>query len=137
MTDPERVPFATEIKIEATPDEGYELESIKAGDQNITEDKVYLVTKDVEITVTFHRVKSIADPTKRQELTITPNPARDLARVYGLKPYSDISIYTQEGKRMATIEADDLGQGEIDLSSYPSGKYLVIAEEHNGWLIVR
>ncbi|WP_293965540.1 hypothetical protein [uncultured Porphyromonas sp.] len=137
VTDPERIPFATEIKVEATPNEGYELESIKVGDQDITQDKVYLVTKDVEITVTFRSVNSIADPTKRQELTITPNPARDLARVYGLKPYSDISIYTQEGKRMATIQADGLGHGEIDLSTYPSGKYLVIAEEHSGWLIVR
>ena len=137
VTDPERVPFATEIKVEATPDEGYELESIKVGDQDITEDKVYLVTKDVEITITFRLVKSIADPTKRQDLTITPNPARDLARVCGLKPYSDFSVYTQEGKCMATIQADALGQGEIDLSGYPAGKYLVIAQEHSGWLIVR
>lgn len=137
VTDPERIPFATEIKVEAKPNKGYELESIKVGDQDITEDKVYLVIKDVEITVTFRNVNSISNPTKRQELTITPNPARDLARVYGLKPYSDISIYTQEGKRMTTIQADGLGYGEIDLSTYPSGKYLVIAEEHSGWLIVR
>ena len=38
---------------------------------------------------------------------------------------------------MATIQTDGLGQGEIDLSTYPSGKYLVIAEEHSGWIIVR
>ncbi len=78
------VPEGTELTIEATPAEGYELTSLTANDTDILATKKFTVTADTEVKATFTKKTYAVTLTKEGEGTLTATGADDLNAVpYG------------------------------------------------------
>ena len=78
------VPEGTELTIEATPADGYELTALTANGTNILATKKFTVTADMEVKATFAKKTYAVTLTKEGEGTITATGAADLAAVpYG------------------------------------------------------
>ena len=78
------VAYGTELTINATPAEGYELVSITAGGADITASKKVVVTDNMIVKATFTKKSFAVSLTKEGEGTITATGASDLNSVaYG------------------------------------------------------
>ena len=78
------VPYGTELTIVATPTEGYELISLKAGEEDILATKKVVVTDNVTVKATFDEATFAVSLKKEGEGTISATGADDLNAVaYG------------------------------------------------------
>ena len=78
------VPEGTELTIEATPAEGYELKALTANGTDILATKKFTVTADTEVKATFTKKTYAVTLTKEGEGTLTATGADDLNAVpYG------------------------------------------------------
>ena len=75
------VHYGTELTIEATPAEGYELTALTANDTDILATKKFTVTANTEVKATFTKKTYTVTLTKEGEGTITATGADDLKAV--------------------------------------------------------
>ncbi len=72
-------------------------------------------------------VSSIDLPVSR--LNISPNPSQGWIRLNGLTGNILCSVYGPDGRRY--LHQEMLAEEEIDLTSFPSGKYLIIVKQND------
>ncbi|KGN99171.1 hypothetical protein HQ36_01585 [Porphyromonas gingivicanis] len=71
-------------------------------------------------------------------LKLYPNPANRYIRIEGAKADTPIALYTLEGVRLLTAEANEAGFAEFDLTDLPAGNYVVKAGNGQGYrLLIR
>ena len=98
------VAYGTELTINATPAEGYELVSITAGGTDITATKKVVVTGNLTVKATFAKKNFAVSLTKEGEGTITATGASNLNAVaYGTE--LTINAAPAEGYELVSITA--------------------------------
>ena len=98
------VAYGTELTINATPAEGYELVSITAGGTDITASKKVVVTGNLTVKATFAKKVFAVSLTKEGEGTITATGASNLNSVaYGTE--LTINATPAEGYELVSITA--------------------------------
>ena len=75
------VPLGTELTIEATPADGYELKALTANGTDILATKKFTVTANIEVKATFTKKTFAVTLTKEGEGTLTATGAEDLNAV--------------------------------------------------------
>lgn len=85
----------------------------------------------IEKTTAVEKVEAMA-------LKLYPNPAERYVRIEGAKADTPIALYTLEGVRLLTAEANEAGFAEFDLTDLPAGNYVVKAGNGQGYrLLIR
>ncbi len=125
----------TEVEIIATPAKGFRLEVLKANNKDIKEAKKFVVEDATNIYVVFKKDNAIASVDK-SELSIYPNPASDKVAVKGLKAGVEVKIFTVGGKCVELQRANAQGELILNVRSWLSGSYIVVAGEQTSTLIV-
>ena len=123
-TDLTAVPYGTELTIEATPADGYELKALTANGTDILATKKFVVTAATEVKATFTK-KTAAVVVESSSVRLYPNPASTYVNVKGAKADALVHLYDAKGTLLyeACIDAD--GTLQIDLSAYAEGTYLL------------
>ena len=99
------VPYGTELIIEATPAEGYELTALTANGQDILATRKVVVTRATEIKATFVKKTFVVTLPQEGEGTITARGAEDLSAVpYGTELI--IEATPAEGYELTTLTAN-------------------------------
>ena len=104
-TDLTAVPYATELTIEATPAEGYELTVLTANGTDILASKKCVVADATEVKATFTKKKFAVTITEEGEGTLAASGADDLAAV----PYGTELTFTaapSEGYELTALTAN-------------------------------
>ena len=118
------VPEGTELTIEATPAEGYELKALTANGTDILAAKKFTVTAATEVKATFTK-KTAADRVESSSVRLYPNPASTYVNVKGAKADALVRLYDANGSLRYEARTDADGTLQIDLSAYPEGTYLL------------
>ena len=116
--------YGTELTIEATPAEGYELKALTANGTDILATKKFTVTADTEVKATFAK-KTAADVVESSSVRLYPNPASTYVNVKGAKADALVRLYDANGTLRYEARTDADGTLQIDLSAYPEGTYLL------------
>ncbi len=119
-----KVPEGLKLTVIATPQTGYELDKIMAGDEDITTSKQFVVKGATEVKVTFKKSTAVTDVASAQ-LQIYPNPTAQELHIAGVAPHLLLTLYNIEGEAVAVAMADTQGVAEMDLSHLPAGLYLL------------
>ena len=99
------VPYGTELSIEATPAEGYQLTALTANGTDILASKKVVVTSDLTIKATFTKKAFAVSLTKEGEGTITATGASNLNSVaYGTE--LTINATPAEGYELTALTAN-------------------------------
>ena len=84
--DPQRIPYGTELTIEATPKQGYELTVLTANGKNILSTQRFVVKGDTEVKATFTKKTFAVTLDKEGEGKVDATGANNLKAVpYGTK----------------------------------------------------
>ncbi len=121
----DKVAIGEEIVMNVTPAEGYELESITVGGQDVTEAKKFIVGEDNTIVVKFKAVTAVE--ALDAQLKLYPNPATDYAVITGLASGEYVKLISLTGKTVLVEQADLVGQVRLELTKLPRGLYIVRA----------
>ncbi len=81
---------------------------------------------DVDGRYTFSPVR-IVTFTPENTISISPNPASDFIRINSSQYPLSVTIYDAMGRRMTSQVLTD-GTGQINISRYPKGTYMLVAE---------
>ena len=119
------VPEGTELTIEATPAEGYELKALTANGTDILATKKFTVTADTEVKATFTK-KTAAEVVESGSLRLYPNPASAYVNVKGAKANALVRLYDANGTLRYEARTAADGTLQIDLSAYAEGTYLLL-----------
>ncbi len=120
----------TEVTLEATANDGYEFISWTDGEYVLSEDATYTFTMpaaDVNITANFSEITSISELGNLYNVSIFPNPAKDVINITGIENAKMIEIISINGEQII-IEPfrDDMpGVSTINFSHLPNGIYIV------------
>lgn len=123
-TDLNAVLEGTELTIEATPAEGYELKALTANGTDILATKKFTVTADTEVKATFTK-KTATDVVESSSVRLYPNPASTYVNVKGAKADALVRLYDANGTLLYEARTDADGTLQIDLSAYAEGTYLL------------
>ena len=123
-TDLNAVPLGTELTIEATPAEGYELKALTANGTDILATKKFVVTAATEVKATFAK-KTAADVVESGSVRLYPNPASAYVNVKGAKADALVRLHDANGSLRYEARTDADGMLQIDLSAYAEGNYLL------------
>ena len=123
-TDLNAVSFGTELTIEATPADGYELKALTANGTDILATKKFVVTAATEVKATFTK-KTAADVVEAGTLCLYPNPASTYVNVKTAKADALVRLYDANGSLRYEARTDADGTLQIDLSAYAEGTYLL------------
>ena len=118
------VPEGTELTIEATPADGYELKALTANGTDILATKKFVVTAATEVKATFTK-KTAADVVETDTLRLYPNPASTYVNVKGAKADALVRLYDANGTLLYEARTNADGTLQIDLSAYAEGVYLL------------
>ena len=118
------VPYGTELTIEATPAEGYELKALTANGTDILATKKFIVKGATEIKASFTK-KTAADVVNGSSVCLYPNPASTYVNVKGAKADALVRLYDANGTLLYEARTDADGTLQIDLSAYAEGTYLL------------
>ena len=118
------VPEGTELTIEATPADGYELKALTANDTDILATKKFVVTAATEVKATFTK-KTAAEVVESSSVRLYPNPASAYVNVKGAKADALVRLYDANGSLRYEARTDADGTLQIDLSAYAEGTYLL------------
>ncbi len=118
------VPEGTELTIEATPADGYELKALTANGTDILATKKFVVTAATEVKATFTK-KTAADVVESGALRLYPNPASTYVNVKGAKADALVRLYDANGTLLYEARTNADGTLQIDLSAYAEGVYLL------------
>ena len=119
-----KVEEGSQLTVVATPQTGYELDKIMAGNEDITTSKQFVVKGATEVKVTFKKSTAVTDVASAQ-LQIYPNPTAQELHIAGVAPHLLLTLYNVEGEAVAVAMADTQGIAEMDLSHLPAGLYLL------------
>ena len=118
------IPEGTELTIEATPADGYELKALTANGTDILATKKFSVRANTEVKATFTK-KTAADVVESGALRLYPNPASTYVNVKGEKANALVRLYDANGSLRYEARTDADGTLQIDLSAYAEGTYLL------------
>ena len=118
------VPEGTELTIEATPADGYELKALTANGTDILATKKFTVTANTEVKATFTK-KTAAEVVETGTLRLYPNPASAYVNVKGAKADALVRLYDANGALRYKARTTADGTLQIDLSGYAEGIYLL------------
>ena len=103
--DPKRIPYGTELTIEAAPAEGYELTALTANGQDILSTKRFVVKGDTEVKATFAQKTLAVTLTHEGEGSLTATGYDKLSAV----PYgTELTIVAQpkQGYELTALTAN-------------------------------
>ena len=130
-SDPNAVPDGTKVQLTCTPDEGYELKALRANNEDILQDRYFFVEgEDVRVEATFASVgnnNAVSNPTG--ETCYTIKVSSDHLTITGASAGTPITLYTLLGELIHTAVATTAGTEQIDLTTTPSGLYLLTIGE--------
>ena len=116
----------TEVKVEATPDEGYELKSLKVNEQDILSAKKFTVAGESTVVATFEQKTAVEEPDESLLLKVYPNPTDSYCIVSVPATYIGETAYLlgAGGELLCLLP---LVQSEVtlDLAYLPVGIYLL------------
>ena len=118
------VPYGTELTIEATPAEGYELKALTANGTDILATKKVVVKEATEVKATFTK-KTAAEVVNGSSVRLYPNPASTYVNVKATKADALVRLYDANGSLQYEARTDADGTLQIDLSAYAEGTYLL------------
>ena len=125
------VPDGTKVQLTCTPDEGYELKTLRANNEDILEDRYFFIEGDnVRVEATFTSVgnsNAVSSPTG--ETCYTVEVSSDHLTITGASAATPITLYTLLGELIHTTVATAAGTEQIDLTNTPSGLYLLTIGE--------
>ena len=132
-----KIPEGAILHFICTPEKGYELEHLMAGDQDITAEKYILEDRyffidgyNVRVEATFTRVgNSNAVSSPVGETCYTVEVSSDHLTITGASAGTPITLYTRLGETIFTTVATGASTEQIDLASTPSGLYLLTIGE--------
>lgn len=155
------VPYGTILHFECTPEEGYELESIIAGEEDITESKYITVVSDIEVTANY---KLIPIPTYKVKIVVlgqgsvtadfedlnavpdgttihlTCTPATDKDKLVGLAANGEDILATKSfviESRDVTVDAQFKREKKDEaIDAVEGGNALVVAQSKNSLSIM-
>lgn len=129
--DPNAVPDGTKVQLTCTPDEGYELKYLRANGEDILEDRYFFIDGyNVRVEATFTRVgNSNAVSSPVGETCYTVEVSSDHLTITGASAGTPITLYTRLGETIFTTVATGASTEQIDLTSTPSGLYLLTIGE--------
>ena len=130
------VPYGTELTVEATPAEGYELTALTANGKDILSSKKFIVKGATEVKATFVDHTSV-ETIAGHAVHIYPNPAQTFVLIEGLQPASQVSLYSMDGEQLYTGQTDRQGTLRIDLTALSDGVYLLVGEGWQKRLVVK
>ena len=122
--DLKAVPEGTELTIEATPADGYELKALTANGTDILATKKVVVKGATEVKATFTK-KTAADVVESSAVRLYPNPAGTYVNVKAAKADALVRLYNANGTLLYEARTDANGTLQIDLSAYAEGTYLL------------
>lgn len=125
--DLEKVLAGTELTITATPNEGYQLSKIIAGNEDITTSKKFIVKQATEVKVTFKKITNLVD-IPSGKLQLYPNPTSHKLYIRGIAPCVPVNLFSIAGNAIIVTRSSDLGTVDMDLSNLAEGVYLVQIE---------
>ena len=128
--------YGTELTIEATPAEGYELKALTANGADILATKKVVIKGVTEVKATFVDHTGV-ETTVTQQVKLYPNPATDYVIVEGVAPASEVTLHSMTGERLYAGRADGRGTLQIDLTPYADGVYLVCVVGETYRVVVR
>ena len=106
-TSLDAVAYGTELTINATPAEGYELTALTANGTDILASKKVIVKEAVEVKATFAKKSFAVSLTKEGEGTLVPSGAEDLSAVpYGTQ--LTITATPAEGYELVALVANNV-----------------------------
>ena len=116
----------TEVKVEATPDEGYELKSLKVNEQDILSAKKFTVDGESTVVATFEQKTGVEEPDESLLLKVYPNPTDSYCIVSVPATYIGETAYLL-GSGGELLRLLPLVQSEVtlDLAYLPIGTYLL------------
>ena len=130
-SDLNAVPDGTKVQLTCTPDEGYELKSLRANNEDILEDRYFFIEGDnVRVEATFASVgnnNEVSSPSG--ETCYTIEVSSDHLTITGASAATPITLYTLLGELIHTTVATAVGTEQINLTSTPSGLYLLTIGE--------
>ncbi len=134
VKDAEDIPFGTTINIETTPTENWELKSIVANGEDITESKQVTVKNFVTLVVTFVEKSGtgIENAPRESKVSLYPNPASAEAMLCGAAPMSEVRLYGVDGTLLQTVTADEEGSVRLYLEGLPEGTYPIVFQNALG-----
>ena len=130
------VPYGTELTIEATPAEGYELKALTANGNDILATKQFVVKGATEIKATFTK-KTAADRVEAGSVRLYPNPASTYVNVKAAKADALVRLYDANGTLLYEARTDDHGMLQIELSAYAEGTYLLLVDSNAQRLLIQ
>ena len=130
------VEYGTELTIEATPAEGYELTALTANGTDILATKKFVVKGATEIKATFTK-KTAADRVEAGSVRIYPNPASAYVNVRAAKADALVCLYDANGTLLYEARTDDHGMLQIELSAYAEGTYLLLVDGNAQRLLIQ
>ncbi len=77
-------------------------------------------------------LQGIDRSTQEVPLTVFPNPATSSARVCGLTPGSEVTVYDMQGRRLISARADGTGDMQLSVEDMPDGLCLLRAVSPEG-----
>ena len=137
LTSGYEVERGTELELQVTPNEGYELESLKAGDDNLTgtvaDNKVrYTVQNAVTISAQFKQKATHVDSSEVFSISARPNPFADKLRIINEEQIH--GIYRLTNATGVVVRSGKLESHEvvIETADLASGLYLLRITSANG-----
>ena len=130
------VAYGTELTIEATPAEGYELKELTANGTDILATKKFVVKGATEIKATFTK-KTAADRVEAGSVRLYPNPASTYVNVKAAKADALVRLYDANGTLLYEARTDDHGMLQIELSAYAEGTYLLLVDGNAQRLLIQ
>lgn len=129
--DQNNVPYNTELRVMINANEGYELESLKANDEDITESRKFVVKGEVTVTALF---RTPAGKVVEKTIALFPNPAQTNMVLSGAAPFSEVVVYSLEGAQLLSATADEAGNAHINVATLANGQYLVSVRDNDNKL---
>ena len=124
------VPEDTELTAVAIPKTGWKLESLKAGDTDISSDGKFTVTADVEVKAVFVKTTSVEDAVLANVL-VAPNPFTTQLRLLCNGATGRYDLLNAQG---VVVRSGNMAGSEIviETSDLTSGLYLLRLTTENG-----
>ncbi len=130
------VPLGTELTIEATPADGYELKALTANGTDILATKKFTVTANTEVKATFTK-KTATEVVAAGTLRLYPNPASAYVNVKGAKADTLVRLYDANGTLLYEARTAADGMLQIDLSAYAEGTYMLRVDSNAQRLLIQ
>ena len=118
----DEVPEGTELTVEVSPEKGYTLGRLMAGDEDITATKRFTVHSDVVVSATF--VLGVEDILS-MPLVVYANSAEGYITVSGAAQGEVIRIYSAEGVMLGSTVSDGSETVRMDLGCLSDGVYII------------